>query len=143
MAGAARDYAKVGDSGDSRCAARHGGDREKPVNVPLVDNPAVLRRRPSLGLQWAAVPQTVPPRWEDLRTMAYYLKSKYKSRGRCMWLWWILVRPETMPPLRLWSIGNCLAPRMLVHLELADGSKIRSTQKIPGVMCHDRKNSQL
>ena len=27
----------------------------------------------------------------------------------------------------------------VVHLELADGSKIRSTQKIPGVMCRAGK----
>ena len=47
-------------------------NREKPVYVPLVDNPAVRRRRPSLGLQWAAVPRTVPPRWEDRRTMEFY-----------------------------------------------------------------------
>ena len=40
--------------------------------VPSVVNPAVLMRNPNLGLQWAAVPQTVPPRWDEMRTMVFY-----------------------------------------------------------------------
>ena len=112
MAGAAPQLRKSGRLRRLPLRSPSTRNREKPVSVPLVDNPAVLRRRPSLGLQWAAVPQTVPPRWDELRTMEFYSKLKYKSRGRYTWPWWILVHPEIMPPLRLWWIGNCLVPRM-------------------------------
>ena len=46
--------------------------REKPMIVPSVINPAGTMRYPNLGLQWAAVPQTVPPRWDGMRTMVFY-----------------------------------------------------------------------
>ena len=62
----------------------------QPVNVqsgevnerPVDGNPAYRTRRPSLGLQWATVPQTVPPRWEDQRTTVILLKIKIQIQGR-------------------------------------------------------------
>ena len=129
MAGAARDYAKVGDSGDSPLRSPSSRNREKPVIVPLVDNPAVMRRQTQ---PWVAVGSSTTdcaPKVGRAEDDGLLLKSKYKSRGK---VYVALVdsgasrnyaSPEAVVDWELPGTPD------VVHLELADGSKIRSTQK--------------
>ena len=140
MAGAARDYAKVGGSGDSRCAARQRASQEKSTNVPLTE----IQRTDAPTQPWVAVGSSTTdcaPKVGRSEDDGVLLKIKIQIQGRT---YVALVdsgasrnyaSPDAVVEWELQGTPD------VVHLELADGSKIRSTQKIPGVMCSAGKIS--
>ena len=134
MAGAARDYAKVGGSGDSRCAARqraNGKANDRPVGGKSSEIEAPTQPWVAVGSSTTDCAPKVGRSEDD----GVLLKIKIQIQGRT---YVALVdsgasRNYASPKaVVLWELPG--TPDV-VHLELANGSKIRSTQKIPGVMC--------